>query len=183
MRLGFFVQNTEVNLLDEGTHVRQVRDSIEGIVNENDSQTVVQTVLEDLGNSHGESSWQRRIVSPAHSTVSSATSATMGLQNGAQYHHMQLSSHSENGVVWTQAPQRHKYGSSDTDSIASCSSRPHTITASAADPQFMRRMPISSQTFVPPPDTYVSFSRNSAKPPLPRRQTSANSGNINEVSL
>ncbi|KAH7728314.1 Protein M04F3.5 [Aphelenchoides avenae] len=163
------VMNTEVKLLDEGTHVREVRDSIEGIINDNDSHTIVQTVLEDLGN-QGDSSWQRRIVSPSHSTISSATSATIGSQNGTQYQ-MQVSSHSANGAVW----ERNKNAGSETDSIASCFSRPHTITAGAADPHFLRRAPISSQTFLPPSDAYTPPMRNSAKPPLPRRQTSANS--------
>ena len=62
-------QDIEVNLLGEGEQVMQVRDHLDQMVNETDPQTVVYSSMDDFCLNS-----ERRLISPAQSIISSATS-------------------------------------------------------------------------------------------------------------
>uniref|UniRef100_A0A914YL22 IMD domain-containing protein n=1 Tax=Panagrolaimus superbus TaxID=310955 RepID=A0A914YL22_9BILA len=63
------ILDIEINLLDEGEHVKQVRDSMDQIVNGTDPQQLVFNSMEDFCLNS-----DRRIISPAQSIISSVAS-------------------------------------------------------------------------------------------------------------
>lgn len=151
----------EVNLLDEGTHVRQVRDAIETTVNENDTHQIIQILLEDLCH-NGESSWHRRMASPTRSTNMSTVSSATGS------HILRPSSPSASSAADWNDPMR-TYASID----------------SRGNGHHARRMPITQNTYMPTnsdsSSNLASPSSPTSKPPLPsgpRRAYTANAGNI-----
>lgn len=155
----------EINLLDEGAHVRQVRDSIETIVNETSPNYIIQTLLEDLSGdltTQTADLWHRRIISASKETIISPK-----YQSAEIYSEMVTSPTirrmSESIHIIEQAPNMF------------LPDRPHTISASDAS---SKRAQISAQTFIPPPSERGyeavlqknSFIPISLKPPLSTKQ-------------
>lgn len=160
----------ELNLLDEGSHVRQVRDSIEVVINETDSNYIVQTLLEDLSGdpaTQTADSWHRRIMSVSKETVTYPEYQTVGSFNSSEMvNSPTIRRMSESIHIIKQNP----------NSLC-LPHRPHTISASEM-PASSRRAQISAQTFMPPSNEATQYESGSQenrfisvlKPPLPKRQ-------------
>ncbi|KAI1730662.1 IRSp53/MIM homology domain-containing protein [Ditylenchus destructor] len=58
------ILNIEVNLLDEGSHVRQMRDALENTANNCDSQPIIEALLEDLCINADDNSPTNKLSSP-----------------------------------------------------------------------------------------------------------------------
>lgn len=142
-------------MLEEGSHIKAVKETIEQSISTENPQDIINTVIEDVCHT-GDSSWRKRIASPTRASKTRNSCNDSNSSPSTSSVALSLNQNDNNSIY---------YGT--ISSVGS--SRPQTLSNPG---DFGKRAAISSQTFVPPlgtPFLQNSPSTEFAKPPLPRR--------------